>query len=113
MKKQLNFKIILFLMLLTSCEGYYKATGTVYENKDGYKKPMVSTTVKVYCGPDLLRGATMTDSTGKYNVTGLTTPNKATYYIIFEKSGFKTDTIKIKGNRGKTFISLDQIMTKK
>lgn len=110
----MTHRILLLSMclLLWSCEGYYKAKGTVYENKNGDRITLDSTMVKVYCGLDWLRGNVRTDVSGKYELSGLTKPGKATYYIIFEKTGFKTDTLKIKGKRGKTGIALDHTMTR-
>jgi hypothetical protein len=105
--------ILTSFLALTGCEGYYSAKGTVYQNINGNKKPLDSTIVKVYCETDWLRGTATTNPTGQYVISGLTTPAKATYTIIFERIGFKTDTVKIEGNRGKTFISLDQTMTAK
>jgi hypothetical protein len=97
------------LFILTSCDGLYYATGRVYYNAE---VPLDSTRVKIYCGDDRWLRGTTTDSNGTYSMGGLTTPFKTTYYLIFERPGYKTDTIAIKGNKGKTFITLDHIMTR-
>ena len=83
-------------------------TGTVYKPDHSTRKPLNNTTVKVYCGKNWLRGTTLTDTSGRYILSGLTKPQRATYYIVFENPAYKTDTIKVPGNRGKTIISLDQ-----
>jgi hypothetical protein len=101
---------LLALLVLTSCEGLYRATGTVHA--DG-SHPLDSASVKIYCGDGWwFRHATVTDSGGRYSLGGLTTPFKATYYLIFEKPGYKIDTVTVEGSKGKTFITLDHTMTK-
>lgn len=102
---------ITILVLLSSCEGLLRVSGTVYSDEAGTKIPIASSVVKVYCGQDWLRGTVTTDSTGQYYIDGLTTPQRATYYIIFESEGYKTDTVKVAGKRGKTIVLLDHIMT--
>ena len=106
------FFILISLILLTSCEGYYQVSGTVCVDMEEIKTPLDSCTVKVYCGTDFLRGTAITDSIGGYSVAGLTTPAKATYFIVFERTDYLTDTIEVKGNKGKTIITLDKTMIK-
>jgi len=113
-KRTLIYQTILLsltLIILSGCEGYYFVTGSIHKNIEGYQKPVALAVVNIYCGKNWLRGSTISDSLGQFSMSGLTKPTKANYYIVFEKEGFKTDTVIRKGSRGKTFIFLQKIMT--
>ncbi len=101
------------LFSLTGCEGYYSVSGHVYETKNNVKTPLDSVAVKVYVGKGWLRGETFSDSAGNYHLSGLTSPMKDVYHIVFEKKGFVTDSIFKQGNSGQTIISYDQEMARK
>jgi len=104
---------IITIFSFWSCDGVYFANGTVYDFSNEQKRPLDSVTVRIYCGRTWLRDSTTTNSSGTYHMGGLTTPQKAMYYIIFDKAGFKSDTIAVEGKPGKTDFCVDHFMKRK
>lgn len=103
---------ILFFLALSSCEGSYVLTGTVYEQKGFSKVPIDSVSVKVIVGKDWFRGQTYSDTNGHFSKMNLSTPTKATYHFIFEKEGFKKDTLVRQGSRGRSKFLIEHAMTR-
>lgn len=87
-------------------------TGTVYENRNSVKVPIDSVSIKVFVGKDWLRGILFSDSIGRFSKSALSTPFKAPYYFVFEKKGYKADTIFKQGSRGHSEFIIEHIMVK-
>ena len=96
--------------MLFSCEGSYILTGNVYENRNSNKFPIDSVSVKIIVGKDWFRGETYSDSSGHFSKMNLTTPTKATYFFIFEKEGFKKDTVIRQDSRGRNEFKIEHLM---
>jgi hypothetical protein len=104
--------LLITLITLASCNGYYKITGKAYTNNGAAQVPANDISVKVFCG-DWFRGITHTDSTGHYGISGLSTRKKANYYIIFENPDYRSDTVKVAGNKRKTVLIVNKEMVTK
>ena len=96
---------------LSACDGSYKLTGKVYEVQPSLDKvPIDSVRVSVYIGGDWFRGKTYSDSTGNFSKMDLSTPTKATYYFIFQKAGFRIDTIIREAEKGRAEFEIEHQM---
>jgi len=99
-------------ILLCGCDGGYSLTGHVYEEMNGFGVPLDSVSITVLVDNDWLRGQTFSDSTGSFKKMALSTPFKAPYMFIFEKAGYKTDTVRRQGEKGHTDFAIDHYMKK-
>ncbi len=111
----ISWQIFLIVLLITfsGCEGYYTLRGEVFERQNNQLKPLPKVTISVFIGKDWRKNYAYSDSAGRFTFSGLTTPQKTTYTLIFEKSGFKTDTILLIGNRGKSYFTVNHTMVPK
>ena len=100
---------LVFLFLLVSCDGYINLTGTVSEGGDALK----GATVKLVSKKGTALGNVKTDESGNYKIAKSTSPMAGSYYVIFEKQGYKTDTVVVKKSRGFSAITCDHSMEKK
>jgi hypothetical protein len=105
------FSLVILAFVLSGCDGYYRLTGIVYEYQPELIKAAVdSVHIEVYVNKSWLRGSTYSDSSGAFQVSALTTPLKASYYFIFNKQGFRTDTVIKEGVRGKNEFNIEHRM---
>ena len=102
--------LVFILPALLSCDGAYTLTGTVYEKNNSTDVPIDSVSIKVIVRKDWSRGQTLSDSNGRFFESGLTTPFKAPYYFIFEKNGYKTDTVFKQGSKGRSEFVIEHFM---
>ena len=104
--------LLFFCTFIFSCDGSYHLTGKVYEIRETVRTPIDSVSVKVFVGTSWLNGETFSDSTGNFEMSKLSTRFKALYYFIFEKNGFKPDTIYRKGSRGYSQFVIEQALAR-
>lgn len=105
--------LLILALTLWGCDGSYKLAGKVYEEKASIRVPIDSVLIKVYVGRDWFRGQTYSDPAGSFNKKDFSTPEKSTYYFIFEKRGFKTDTVIKEGKKGKSVFEIEHRMFRK
>ena len=104
--------LVFILPALLSCDGGFKLTGTVYEKNNSIGVPIDSVSIRVIVSKDWSRGQTFSDSNGRFFKAGLSTPFKAPYYFIFEKNGYKTDTVFKQGSRGHSEFVVEHFMVR-
>jgi hypothetical protein len=111
-KSFFNF-VIVFTVLLAwqRCDQqYFRFKGTAYSMESGIKSPLDSIQVMAFREYSLRHkdprtttidypGTTFTNAKGHYQINGVTQFGKSTYYLVFSKPFYKTDTVKIKKNR--------------
>ena len=102
--------LLFFCAFIFSCDGGYHLTGKVYEIRETVGIPIDSVSVKVFVGKKWFNGQTFSDSTGFFEMSKLSTPFKAPYYFIFERNGFKPDTIFRKSSRGHSEFAIEQVL---
>lgn len=101
-----SFSILIFL---SSCHGYITLSGNVNEGGEALK----GATVKLVSKKGTALGNVKTDESGHYEIGKSTTPMAGSYYVIFEKRGYKTDTVVVKKGRGFSAVACDHSMEKK
>lgn len=109
MKRRILFSGILCAALIAGCKGYLDVSGNVDEGNE----PLKGATVKVVSKKGGPLGSTKTDTAGHYQVGKSTSPMKGSYYVIFEKRGYRTDTVIVQKGRGLSAVSCDHSMEKK
>lgn len=108
-------KIVLLSIILSllSCDGYLRLSGNVYTEKNNVLYPLDSANVKILRGKNWIAGQTVTDEKGNYVISGMKHFRKEQFYILFQRKGFGTDTLKYETswNFGKTIDTLNHKMT--